>query len=194
MPQPATPRRAYTLPRFFPSCAGSADLGDNGALPLRPAPMKKTYFYDLLIVVLVLALGYAGYRLAPLLHPQADLSLPMSNCDLNRNDCSVALPAGGQLRFRITPRPIPSLKTLDLDVQLTGTPAQKVEVDLAGADMEMGYNRPLLQEVAPGHYTGTGSLQICITGPMRWQATVLVDTGRQHVAVPFRFLSGAASQ
>ncbi|QWT46217.1 hypothetical protein [Azospira inquinata] len=154
--------------------------------------MKKTYFYDLLIVVLVLALGYAGYRLAPLLHPQADLTLPMSNCDLNRNDCRVQLPEGGSLGFRITPRPIPSLKTLDLEVQLTGTPAQKVEVDLAGADMEMGYNRPLLQEVAPGRFTGTGSLQICITGAMHWQATVLVDTGRRHLAVPFHFLSGGA--
>jgi hypothetical protein len=65
-----------------------------------------------------------------------------------------------------------------------------VEIDFAGVDMDMGYNRPLLQEATDGVFKGEATLPVCVTGRMTWQATVLVEIGRTRIAVPFRFVTG----
>ena len=71
-------------------------------------------------------------------------------------------------------------------------PASQVEVDFAGVDMKMGYNRPLLAAAKEaGTFVGQGNLPVCITGTMIWQATVLVGSGGKNIAVPFRFESAA---
>lgn len=53
--------------------------------------------------------------------------------------------------------------------------------------MNMGYNRPALAAAAPGMFVGSASLPVCVTGSMAWQATVLLETDRARIAVPFRF-------
>ena len=65
-----------------------------------------------------------------------------------------------------------------------------VVIDFSGVDMDMGYNRPLLQEATDGVFKGEATLPVCVTGRMTWQATVLVETGRTRIAVPFRFVTG----
>lgn len=149
--------------------------------------MTKKNFYDLAIVALVVLLGILGYYLAPLLQPKTDVTVPLVACDLNTGPCHAELPGGGRLAFSITPRPVPALKTLGLEASVTGAPVQKVEVDFAGVDMKMGFNRPALNSTGPGTFSGQASLPVCTTGKMLWQATVLVDTGRQVIALPFRF-------
>jgi len=148
--------------------------------------MTKKLLLDAAILLALAVLGVIGYKLAPLLNPKTDVALPMSNCDLGRQACVATLPDGGQLEFSIEPRPIPSLKPLQLQATIRGSQVRKIEVDLAGADMKMGYNRPVLEE-SKGRYGGLAHLPVCITGKMAWQATVLVETGKELVAVPFRF-------
>lgn len=148
--------------------------------------MTKKLLLDAVILLSLAILGVIGYKLAPLLNPKTDVALPLSGCDLAKQACVATLPDGGQLEFSIGPRPIPSLKPLTLQATIKGSDARKVEVDFVGTDMKMGHNRPLLQG-GNGQFTGQASLPVCITGTMEWDATVLIETGKSLVAVPFRF-------
>lgn len=148
--------------------------------------MTRKLLLDAAILLALAVLGVVGYKLAPLFNPKTDIALPMSACDLARQACVATLPDGGQLEFSIEPRPIPSLKPLKLQATLKGTEARKIEVDFAGTDMKMGYNRPAL-ELSDGRFGGQANLPVCITGKMSWDATVLVETSKALVAVPFRF-------
>jgi hypothetical protein len=107
------------------------------------------------------------------------------------------LPEGRQLQFSLAPQPlevmVPLAMTVDIDSQ--GIPVDRVSVDFAGVDMNMGFNRPELVRVAAPvtnreRFIGPVTLPICVTGRMLWQATVLVESGRKRIAVPFRFATG----
>lgn len=136
----------------------------------------------------LLATAVAGYLFSPLLLPKADLTgVVEPGCDLQRRACPATLPQEGRLEFSITPRPIPFLQPLHVEVILTGVEARKVEVDFAGANMNMGYNRSELAATGPGHHSGEASLPVCVSGGMTWVATVMIETDRQRIAVPYRF-------
>ncbi len=153
--------------------------------------MNKKALIDLIGLLLIALVVVVGYKLSPLLLPKADLTVqPEAGCDLQRRACRAVLPDGGRVELAIAPRPIPMVKPLQVEVRLDGLVATRVEVDFAGVDMNMGLNRPLLAPVAPGLYQGEATLPVCITGAMDWQATVLVETERARLAVPFRFASG----
>lgn len=148
--------------------------------------MTKKLLLDAVILLSLAILGVIGYKLAPLLNPKTDIALPLSGCDLAKQSCVATLPDGGQLEFSIAPRPILPLKPLTLQAKVKDTEVRKLEVDLVGTDMKMGYNRPELRG-GNGQFSGQASLPVCITGKMEWDATVLIDTGKSLIAVPFRF-------
>ena len=154
--------------------------------------MSKKMLLDLAILLALAILGVVGYKLAPMFNPKTDVALPLSGCNLSQHACTATLPDGGQLEFSIEPRPIPSLKPLKLQVTLRGSEVRKVEVDFAGTDMKMGYNRPeLASQAGPSgansRFTGQAVLPVCITGTMDYEATVLVETSQKWIAIPFRF-------
>ena len=133
----------------------------------------------------------AGYKLSPLLMPKADVTVrPDPVCNLQRQACAVDLPGGGKLSLSLGNRPIPLVKPFEVQVTTTGIVPARVEVDFAGIDMNMGYNRPELVAAGSGRFVGEATLPVCITGRMDWQATVLIERGRERIAIPFRFTSG----
>lgn len=150
-------------------------------------PARRKLLVDMLILLALVVLGAAGYKLAPLLTPQTDVSLPMSPCDLGKTPCTIVLPGGGQVEVSIAPHPIPSLKPLKLQAVVNGAEVRKIEMDFAGVDMKMGYNRPQLENLGDGRFSGQASLPVCITGKMPWEMTVLIESGRTVIAAPFRF-------
>ncbi|MCX7167575.1 MAG: hypothetical protein NTV11_15045 [Rhodocyclales bacterium] len=152
---------------------------------------SKPHLLNLAMIVALIALAVLGQQLSPLLLPRADVTGVMEpGCDLQRRACAAKLPDGGRLEFSITPRPIPLLQALRVEVTVTGVNPGKVEVDFAGASMNMGYNRSELPHTGSGRYAGEASLPVCVSGGMTWVATVLVETDRQRIAVPFRFDTG----
>ncbi len=154
-------------------------------------PARKSLLVDSAMILALILIGVIGYKLSPLLLPKADVFLqPDPACDLRRAPCAAALPGGGYLRLELTPRPIPVTRPLDVVVEIEGLRADKVAVDFAGVDMGMGYNRITLQSVDAQRHVGQTTLPVCVTGRMLWQATVLVDTGSQRIALPFRFETG----
>lgn len=155
----------------------------------------------LIIALLIVLTGLLAYS-APTLYQEAiDLVstsilkqedkitrlLPAGSCDLSKNPCEYRLPDGGKLTLDIQPRPIRPLKTLQFDVRLIETKALSIRIDLAGTDMNMGLNQAPLTELESGHFVGQGSLSVCTTGPMRWTATLLLETPTERLGVPFLF-------
>lgn len=156
-----------------------------------PPAIRRKLLPDLLIVAALVLIGFLGYRYAPQLTPKSDVTLPPSDCNLNLGPCMIRLPDGGQLEFAIDPRPIPALKPLKLLALAHDLDVARIEVDFNGVDMKMGFNRPQLESIGDGRFTGQASLPVCITGTMQWDATVIVETKRAVVAAPFRFEVGS---
>jgi hypothetical protein len=138
--------------------------------------------------LLAVIAGVAIHKVQPLLNPQPVLSAPLDPaCDLRRGPCAALFPGGGELTFEILPSTIPVLTSLALRVAVQGLEARGVEVDFAGVDMNMGFNRVRLAEVGVGRYSGEGMLPTCVRDRMAWEAKVLVEGPRGLVAAPFRF-------
>lgn len=140
-----------------------------------------------MIALALACLAVIGYKLSARRHATDDALLLRSSCDPSLQRCSVALPRGGQLQLSITPRPIRALQKLAVDVTITGTSAEKVEIDFDGVDMGMGLNRPVLNRNGQS-YSGQAILPVCVTGTMTWRATVLATTQEGRIAAPFDFV------
>jgi hypothetical protein len=106
-------------------------------------------------------------------------------CDLQHGPCQSVFPSGAKVSLSIEPRPIRALKQLHIQVHTEGIAAQSVTVDFHGVNMDMGYNRPQLKQVAAGQYAGTWVLASCGLERMVWEATVLIETGKLKMAAPF---------
>lgn len=131
-------------------------------------------------------------KLQPVLHPPVEgLARAPASCDLRQRACIARFPAGGQVQLAIKPSGIPLLTPLQLEVQLKALQApQRVEIDFTGVDMEMGYNRVVLQATTePGQYQGTGILPVCVRQRMLWEARVLLWGAEGLQAAAFRFIT-----
>lgn len=102
-------------------------------------------------------------------------------CDLNRESCALpVMPPDASAtpwRLSITPQPIP----VSAPLNITLTPPDRMQapqavwVDLTGDSMDMGLIRVPLQPAADGHWVGTGSIPVCVTGAMRWRARLHIQ-------------------
>ena len=144
----------------------------------------------LLAVVLVLALlGYVLEDEAIDL-PRIISTLPFDpDCDLRAGACVTKLSDNAKVSFAIEPRTIPLLQELQLAVTVNGYSVDKVEVDLNGVDMNMGFNRVELESMGNGHFSGTGQLSVCTLDIMEWEARVLLYQKDDVTVVPYRFIT-----
>lgn len=153
--------------------------------------MNKKILIDAIGFLLIALVVVVGYKLSPILLPKSDVSVfPDAHCDLHKQACSAKLPDGGSLELSFGTRPIPLVKAFRVEVRVTGSAARSVSIDFDGVDMKMGLNRPQLRDEGGGLFAGEVTLPVCITGAMAWQATVLLDTAGQSIAIPYRFISG----
>lgn len=120
-----------------------------------------------------------------------DTSSPMQSwplveqCDLQQGLCR-GVQDKQQVTLLISPRPLPIAKPLDVQVGLAGfDQVDKVELDIAGVNMYMGYNRVELKPQGEGVYSGVSMLAFCTNQEMQWQISVLIHQGENVTAVPF---------
>lgn len=137
----------------------------------------------------------------PLLHPAvAERARLNPGCDLRERACAVAFDSGGSVLLDVHPRGIPPVRPLTLEVKLAGglAPPQRVEVDFAGVEMAMGFNRVTLERtraaadqtgdgVGRAHWRGEALLPVCVRARMTWEARVLLHYPGRLLAAPFRF-------
>lgn len=141
----------------------------------------------LYVTIVILLIPLAVTVFLSLKDSDIDVISPLDPaCDLQRGACQSLFPNGGKVTLSIEPRPIRALNPLQLRVQTEGIDAQSVTVDFRGVDMNMGYNRPHLKEVAPGKYAGTWVLASCGLERMAWEATVIIETAKLKMAAPFQ--------
>lgn len=152
--------------------------------------MSRKTLIDLIGLLLIGLVIVVGYKLSPLLLPQADRSLPLVSCDLQQTVCDTALGDGGRLQLDVGTRPMPLVQPFEVRLQVDGLAAKSVELDFSGVDMNMGVNRLGLQSLGNGRFVGSASLPICVTGQMLWQLLVVIQTDRERLAVPYRFVTG----
>ncbi|MDP3511779.1 MAG: hypothetical protein Q8S20_03430 [Sulfuritalea sp.] len=153
--------------------------------------LNKSTWLSLAMIATLVGIAVLGQRFSPLLLPKTDTTgVAQAGCDLQRQACPAILPDGSRLQLSITPRPIAFLQPLRVEVALGGIEARKVEVDFAGESMNMGYNRGQLAAAGGGIYAGDAALPVCVSGSMTWVATVVIETDRQRIAVPYRFVVG----
>jgi hypothetical protein len=132
----------------------------------------------------------AVHKAWPLLYPEVVATAPLDPaCDLRSGPCTARFPGGLEVRFAIEPRALPTLTPLRLAADLTGIDVRSVEVDFAGTDMNMGYNRVPLRETQQSRYEGEGMLPVCVRKRMGWEAKVLLHTPAGILVAPFRFES-----
>lgn len=161
---------------------------------VRKTLLNKKILIDAIGVLLIVLVVVVGYKLSPLLLPKADVVVePLADCNLHRGPCRAELPDGGSIELLMGTLPIPLVKPFEARVTTQGFAPSRVEVDFAGVDMNMGYNRPLLEHRGNGLHVAEVTLPVCITGQMEWQATVLVEAGSKRLAIPFRFVTGGPS-
>lgn len=151
--------------------------------------VSSTRMLWFLVVFLFLAVSLIAWiKLRPLLHPELAAVAPLDpTCDLRAAPCAVTFSDGAQVNFEISPRHIPAVKELALAVRAVGLDADRVEVDFAGVDMNMGFNRVSLERSGPGEFSGSGMLPVCVRARMTWEAKVLLHTEAGLMAAPFRF-------
>jgi len=153
--------------------------------------VNKKILIDIIGLELIALVVVVGYKLSPMLLPKADVTvLPDPVCNLQREACTVSLPSGGNVTLAMGTRPVPLVKPFEVQVATSGFVPARIEVDFAGIDMNMGYNRPELAVRGAGSYAAEVTLPVCVTGSMDWQATVLVETGSERLAIPYRFSTG----
>lgn len=141
-----------------------------------------------LLLLIAGAVAAVVVGLWPLLHPEpVEVAAPDPDCELEMGPCSVFFDSGGAVSLSIAPAGIPALTPLMLDVAVRDLDVTRVEVDFAGADMSMGYNRPALAPAGPLRYIGEGMLPTCVKDRMTWEARVLLHTPAGLLAAPFRF-------
>lgn len=139
-------------------------------------------------VIAAAASGYAGFRLWQWTQPPPIVrGTVASTCDLNHAPCEATFPGGGRLRVSVTPRPIPLITPVTVEVQLIGLHAGSVQIDLNSPDMNMGYNRHELFRQDGERFVGRAVLPVCVRDRMTWQLQATARTPTGPVGAVFEF-------
>jgi len=108
------------------------------------------------------------------------------DCDLHQQTC-ISKMGDSSVSLKISPDPIPVARPLGIELILNNLDAEKVELDISGANMYMGYNRVKLKpSETAGRYVGTSMLAFCTTDTMQWKITLIIHqkSGRQ-IQIPY---------
>ena len=107
-------------------------------------------------------------------------------CNLHTENC-VAQMGDAKVALKISPHPIPIARPLGIEVVLENLKAEKVELDISGINMYMGYNRVSLTPTgASGRYIGTSMLAFCTNETMQWQITLMIhQADGTQIQIPY---------
>lgn len=155
--------------------------------------MPSTLRHKLLLAGALIAAAIAGSWLWQWQQPPPVVKGEVpQDCDLHRGPCEASFPNGGRLRLSVTPRPIPAIATLEVEVQLQNLAAETVQISLGNPNMNMGYNRHALEAQGDSRFVGRAVLPACTRSRMSWRLTVTAQTRRGPLDAHFDFEAGGA--
>jgi len=135
--------------------------------------MKNHSLYSLAFVTFTLMsiLGLSGCEKS---HDVDVVKWPTdSSCNLHKESCTAKM-KGAEVTLKISPHPIPIARPLGIEVDIKNLDIQKMELDISGINMYMGYNRVTLTSASPQRYIGTSMLAFCTNQKMLWQITLII--------------------
>lgn len=90
-----------------------------------------------------------GFKVAPLLKPTLVERALLTDCDLRAGACETRFDAGVRVWLDIQPRGIPTVRPLQVLVEIQGLAnvPTRVSLDFSGVEMNMGYNRVVLKPI-----------------------------------------------
>lgn len=152
------------------------------------SPVLRRTLNAAAVVLLLGGAGAAGFLAWRWMQPPPIIGgTVQAGCDLHRGPCEAHFPDGGSLQVSVTPRPIPMVTPITVEVRLAGMGAEAVEIDFHSPDMYMGYNRRPLTAQGDGRYTGRAVLPVCVRDRMRWQLQVIARTPKGARGARFEF-------
>lgn len=148
-----------------------------------------------MIKVGLVVLAFIGGLLAFFLFSNLNMGISelavTKGCDLNDAAFCEAVGSEGQrLSLQLSPRPIPLLKAVEINLQVTEIDLiNTAQLAIEGVNMYMGLQViPLHQnQQQPNLYTGVMQLPICSTQTMHWMATVHLNTHTRKLKAAFPF-------
>jgi hypothetical protein len=157
------------------------------------SPLNRKILIDIITMLIVGLVGVVGYKLSPLLSSTTDIRIaPPATCNLHRATCVVEI-EGGRLELSLSPKPVPLIRPITIEVRTVGLAIRRIDADFTGLDMNMGYNRPQLLPIDASLPAGEAlfrsetNLPVCITDSMNWELSLLVETKTGSFLIPFRF-------
>ena len=111
---------------------------------------------------------------------------PTTGCDLNRERCT-ADTRWGALNLELSPRPLPVLNPIAIEVRFDRAYASEVSAQLDGVEMDMGLNLATLQRVDGQTLRGQLIIPVCLTGTMKWRLRLIIKDGAQEQNADFSF-------
>ena len=142
----------------------------------------------LLAVIILLILLVSAYQFKHILQPTVAQTLAVNkNCDLRQAPCTSIIDAHRTVTLSITPRTLPTLQPLSLNVTTKGFEAKTVSVNIVGLNMDMGLNHPVLAKTTLYQFIGSTQIPVCTHNKMLWEAQVIVQTSTGRINVPFQF-------
>lgn len=158
--------------------------------------MSKKLLLDAIGLLLIALVVVVGYKLSPLLLPPADRTvMPDAACNLQRQPlCAAVLPEGGRVELSMGTQPVPMITPFMVKLRVTGFVPDRVIVDFSGVDMNMGLNRREMVRRADASYEAEMSLPVCVTGQMDWQVTLLLERGKERLAIPYRLITSGENK
>ncbi len=148
--------------------------------------MKALSLFLILGIILVIFLKLPSENseksLPPVLFPVDE------TCFLTQNTCSRTIEKGSvTLSF---PRPLPVAKTFPINLKIENIPAQKIFLKLQGVEMAMGdWSFPFTPK-EKGVFEAQMMIPLCLTGKMRWRATLLIQNSEKELHIPWDFWAG----
>lgn len=107
-------------------------------------------------------------------------------CNLHEQSCR-ATQDGAEVTLKISPHPIPIARPLGIEVDTKNLQIKKMELDISGINMYMGYNRVELKSTKPDRFVGTSMLAFCTNQKMLWQITLMIHLADgSQIQIPYQ--------
>lgn len=163
---------------------------ENKSSPSQSSSKKTVNLWTTVALLALVLLLVVSYKLKDMLKPSVAATAELDeSCDLHKAPCTSKLPGGGSVTFSLSPKEIPILRPLQIDVKFEGVEVSEAEVDFTGIGMDMGYNRPQLEPITKNQFKGKAILPVCVRTKMDWEARILLQTERGLLMAPFRFFT-----
>ena len=108
-----------------------------------------------------------------------------TECNLHTDSCTAKM-GEASVTLKISPHPIPIARPLGIEVAIENLDVQKIELDISGINMYMGYNRVTLTSMNPNRYVGTSMLAFCTSQKMLWQITLMIhQADGTQIQIPY---------